>query len=181
MKKPFKYLVEAVNKKEKELKNIIETHYGHNTAPNIDITFDLDRKRVLGMHVYYPKTAKHQIKINAALLNELKYDYINEIFTHEYAHAMVRHYIGFFNNGKKVTAHGKEFKSFCRVFGIEGKATSDIARNSKALENSGRKTQKFIYKCDCNTFEFSIIRHNRSKRGRKYYCRKCGQHLTPAK
>lgn len=176
MKAPFKYLVNDVNSKIAELKKITEERYGKGTAPKIHISYELNSANALGTHIR--KDNIHYLNFNPELLNELKDTYINEVVTHEYAHACVVHYLGYYKNGKRVMPHGREFKSFCYGFGIDGKATTKIAINSKVTKQRKRR-RGYIYVCDCNEYDLSAIRHNRvQKENAVYRCKQCKGSLT---
>ncbi len=174
---PFKYLIEAIAKKEKALKKIIEKRHGAGSAPSITILYNLDSSRALGTY-QFSRSVGHLIRLNCALLNELKEKYIEDVFVHEYAHACVQHFIGSYRGYKKVMPHGIEFKSYCYAFGIDGGATTSVASGSKALADSGRNTKKHSYTCGCHEFHLSTQRHNKILRGATYTCKKCGCKLT---
>ena len=172
---PFKKWEKAVDDKIKELDKIVKEKYGKSL--NVIIEYSLNSSRSLGTHQKIG--AIHKIRLNPALLNELKQSYIDEVLVHEYGHACVSELVGYFQNGKRVMPHGKEFKYFCAMFGIVGKSTSNIAKNSKAIKTSGRTTARYPYTCGCQIHELTTIRHNKIKRGESTYtCKKCGQKLT---
>ena len=173
--KPFKYLVERIEKKRKELEKLTEEQFGKYAYPDLDFDFALDSASALGIcksrqgsdGVYYT------ISLNAALLNELKDEYINEVFVHEFAHAVVgeNYTRDFFN---PIKPHGKEFKFVCSLFGIVGRATTKIATNSKAMKQSGNKQGRVSYSCDCgHDHQVSTRMHNSIKRGRGRKCSLC--------
>lgn len=172
---PFKKWEKAVDDKIKELDKKVKNEYGKSI--NIIIEYSLNSSRSLGTHQKIG--AIHKIRLNPALLNELKQSYIDEVVVHEYCHACVTEFAGYFRNGKRVMPHGPEFKQFCRFFGIVGKSTTNIAKNSKAMKSSGRKTARYPYECGCQVHELTTIRHNKVKRGEATYtCKRCGQKLT---
>lgn len=174
---PFKYLIEAIAQKEKALKKIIEKRHGVGTAPSITIQYDLNSSRALGTY-QFSRSVGHLIRLNCAMLNELKEKYIDDVFVHEYAHACVQHFIGSHRGYKKVMPHGIEFKSYCYAFGIDGGATTSVASGSKALQDAGRNTKKHSYTCGCQDFQLSTQRHNKILRGASYCCKRCGKKLT---
>lgn len=177
MKQPLKYLVNDIDKKIKSLSKIVETHYGKGTAPKISISFDLNRVNVLGA-CKYNDDGSSLLKLNPDLLNEMKEVYIDNVVTHEFAHACVRKYIGYYKNGKKIMPHGTEFKSFCRTFGISGGATTSIASNSKTLTENKKRLNRITYVCDCMEHQMTVIKHNKIRKGEKYICKHCNTVLT---
>ncbi len=180
---PFKYLIEAIAQKEKALRKIVEKRHGAGSAPAITVQYDLNSSRALGTYQLKLVAGKktHLIRLNAALLNELKEKYIEDVFVHEYAHAAVQHYLGSMQGWRRIMPHGAEFKSYCYAFGIDGGATTSVASGAKALKASGRQTSKHSYTCGCQEFQLSTQRHNKILRGATYTCRKCGCKLTKKK
>lgn len=167
---PFKYLVEAVQQKEKELKKKVGAQL--KSAPVVHVNYDLSSVRALGTYQLM-RGHIHMIRLNGSLLNELKEKYINEVFVHEYAHACVEHFYG--SSYQRVMPHGKEFKAFCRMLGCTPAATTGIARDSKVLKERAKTGNRFIYMCDCQEFALTATRHNKIVSGvAKYKCRKCG-------
>lgn len=173
---PFKYLVEAVEKKEAQLKKIIENRRGVGNSPSVTVKYELNSVRALGTYQLV-RGHIHTINLNAALLNELKEKYINEVFVHEYAHACVEYFHVSNTHGKRVMPHGKEFKAFCRELGCTPSATTGIASNSNVFKSSmEKKGNKFLYMCGCQEFFLTTTRHNKIVSGTsKYKCRKCGE------
>jgi|SaaInlStandDraft_4_1057021.scaffolds.fasta_scaffold07027_6 SprT protein len=182
MQTPFKYLVKEIAKKEKQLKKIVEAEFGKGKAPKIEVEFELNSSNSLGTCSNFKNVNDaYKIKLNAAVLNELKQSYIDDVFVHEYAHACVSELVGHYNkfNHKKIMPHGREFKSFCAMFGISGRATTSVAHGSKALKKSGRKIKRVAYECDCQTHEITVNQHNKIQSGAaKYTCRACKSYLV---
>lgn len=83
----------------------------------------------------------------------------------------VAHYVAFeLNEGHYIRPHGVEWKSVMMQLGIRNPKTC----HSMNVGNvTTRKNKTFSYACNCNTFELTSIRHNRSQKGTTYYCRKC--------
>jgi len=180
MKAPFKYLVTDVNKKIKQSIKILEDRLGKNNKLKIKVEYSLNSVNALGTCKYSSETGVSTLKLNPALLNELKDKYINEVVVHEVAHAAVNAYIRP-NTYRRVMPHGKEFKQMCRILGISGAATTKIAKDSKILNSKKKKRATVTYKCDCQTHELSKIRHNRIQKGEATYsCRTCRTKLVKA-
>ncbi len=176
---PKKELVAAIKEKEAALRKVLEKRYVGKIPPVLSILYNLDSSRVLGTYQFVKGTT-HLIRLNPRLLNELGQKYIDDVFVHEYAHACVQHYIGHFNGRKRVMPHGMEFKSFCWMFGIDGKATTTVAQGAVSMK-AGNTTKKHTYVCGCQEFNLSTQRHNKILRGATYTCKKCGTKLTKKK
>ena len=173
---PFAYLVKAINTKANQLNRLVKTHY--NRDIKFCITYDLHSIRALGTCktplALAPERESH-IRLNPALLNELEMAYVEEVFIHEFAHAATDqvHKVNVFN---RIQPHGREFKSMCRLFGIEGKSTTKIASGSKLMKSGGAgKQSKFEYVCGCKgkIHQIGTVRHNRASAGEKYICNIC--------
>lgn len=137
---PNSLLINDIEEKTKKLVKMVEKYHGPGTAPNIKISFDLNSIKALGTHQIKKET--HFIRLNAAMLNELKEKYIDVVFVHEFAHACVHKYYGKRNNDKKILPHGREFKYFCHLFGIPGRAVTTIANNSEVLKQTIKNKRK---------------------------------------
>lgn len=171
---PFKKWETIVSGKIKELNKVVKDRYGKSLQ--VKIEYSLNSARSLGTHQKIGPI--HVIKLNPALLNELKQAYVDEVVVHEFCHGCVTEFVGYFRNGKRVMPHGPEFKQFCRMFGIVGKSTTNIAKNSKAMKKSGRNVSRYPYVCDCMEHQLTTIRHNKIKRGdATYTCKRCGAKL----
>jgi len=159
-----------------ELKKIINYTYP-NIKVHIDIPiikYDSKSSRTLG---YYNPT-KDTIHLDLELLKEDTNLYINNVVTHEYAHYITQKLYGSF-----VKPHGKEFKSICRLFGIDGRATIKGFNNSKVIENRRvkRNIKRFAYTCDCGyNHQISTITHNRIQKGQYRACSICKSILRRA-
>lgn len=114
---------QRILKKRKELNKIIKDAYGFKVKPKIRL--NLNSKRVLGSYHY--SYEEEFIRLNPYLINIHGERYINLVFTHEFAHAVVRKkFPSRTNKGKRVFPHGKEFKAVCRLLGIPGRATATL-------------------------------------------------------
>lgn len=180
MTSPFQVQVNAVNRKIKEVLKTISGQAGKKSVPDFNkftVTYTLNSSNALG--TCRSVGGYHTINLNPKLLNELKGTYIDTVVVHEVCHALVAHNYGFAVGGKRVMPHGAEFKYYAAMAGISGKATTRIATGSKALQNSGRKTSRYPYHCDCSEHQLSTVRHNKIKKGHaSYSCRKCRQPLV---
>ena len=72
---------------------------------------------------------------------------------------------------RKRTHHAWQWKHTMRIAGYVPTRTHDI-KIPKSLS--------YTYKCECQTFQLSKIRHNKVLRGVNYTCQKCGKLLVRA-
>lgn len=170
-------LLDAIQAKIVLLKNIVAKRYPDESSPDVSIKFALKSSRVLGTYQLF-NGCQHVINLNPQLLNELREKYIDTVFVHEYAHACVQHYFGYYRAGKLVKAHGMEFRHFCSLFGIEGKATCNVATNSETLQVLNANKNYFIYACNCRETRFTATRHNKVQRGIFYRCKDCNARMN---
>jgi SprT protein len=132
--------------------------------PKVDFSV---RGRVGGK--YSPRT--HTVMVNMVLFSENVEHYLEQTIPHEVAHGFQRHVYGQYRYGKRVMPHGTEWKNIMRVLGkrpdrCHSYDTSNASRHTVA--------RSFPYKCDCSTYNLTIIRHRRAMKGIGYSCRKCG-------
>jgi len=136
---------------------------------SIDIKLTVVYDLKIGKRIAYWNPQLKQMGLNMQLLEEFGQEYIDEAVVHEFAHAVIsnRYPLGY-DRGKKVRAHGKEFKEVCKFFGIEGKATTEKFSNSKHfIERKIKKMKKVMYECSCREVALTMIRHNRVKKERE--------------
>jgi len=163
-----------VQKKINQLKKYTKRQW--NIDIDISIKYSLSSARILGTCEYIQGSCI--LNLNENLLNEYKDIYINEVVVHEFAHAVIFNlYKGGYNGYKKIMPHGKEFKAVCSHFGIVGRATTNLFKNSTTrLKSSNR--QYYTYNCGCNdNHEISSTIHNRISRGAIYTCKRCKKPL----
>ena len=113
---------------------------------------------------------KQEIRYNAVLLEENGDNFLGRTVPHEVAHLVTRQ-----KYGNRASAHGYEWKSVMRAFGL-----NPTRCHSYDVSNSTVKTVKrgFEYKCSCRTYDLTVIRHKRIMKGAKYTCRSCKTTLT---
>jgi SprT protein len=160
-------VIEKVLIKKEKLDLIIKSFF--DVKMSVEIKLDLESVRNLGLC----KTKKNSfsIHLNQKLLEHYEDKYIDEVFTHEYAHAVVKTIFG-----HKVKPHGKEFKYICSILGIEGKAKTNSFADFKGY--SRKSEYRWVYKCDCTEHTLSTKRHNKIKKlGNIYRCSKCKEIL----
>lgn len=133
------------------------------------IAFDL-RGRGAGLAVYQPRKHMNQpdlIRLNPALLENHPEEMIEETIPHELAHIVAHRLFG-----PRIKPHGREWRAVMSAFG-----KSPDVQHSMPVEPS-RRLRRYKYSCACPSgVELTSIRHKRARRGTRYLCRKCGQHL----
>lgn len=109
---------------------------------DFEIRYDLFGLTTLGFSSF----GLQLMRLHVGLLQECEDIYINDVVVHEFAHLVTPclYPTGVSRDGRKVTAHGEEFRRICRVLGVEGKATTDQYANSKTLKTivANRKLEK---------------------------------------
>jgi len=143
-----------------------------NINVEVSVSYDLNKTKALG--TYYG--SRKLIQLNKDLLLEFGELYIKEVVVHEFCHAVVHNLYPFgVYQGRKVTAHGIHFKDICGWYGISGRATTDLFRNSEVLKTKKKKSnrRKFLHSCGCTEHSVGIVRHNKISSGASYTCRKC--------
>ncbi|MDR1975353.1 MAG: SprT-like domain-containing protein [Campylobacteraceae bacterium] len=151
-----------------ELKQKALTTYNlkFKTALNIN----LKGYRLIGQCVKKGRKS-YLIRLHGKLLNEFKQEYIKDVLTHEFAHAVQMELF------TKTKPHGKEWKSIMET--LSGKAYKKSNINYCLPKNRTLKT--YLYKCACSQHSITSIRHNKITRGiMTYKCKKCGQIIQPA-
>ena len=113
----------------------------------------------------------NEVRYNAVLLEENNDKFLNRTVPHEVAHIVTRH-----KYGRNATAHGYEWKSVMRAFGLTPTRCHSYDVSNSAISRRNIEKQ-FLYKCACRTFELTVIRHRRIIKGAIYTCRKCKTHL----
>ena len=177
-------LKQLVYDKQNELELILEERLGICILPSVEIDFSLTSIRNLGLcyskpNFNYDSTSfTHIISLNATLLEEFKETYIDEVFVHEYAHAIVNQYFRS-KSYTRVMPHGKEFKKVCSWFGISGKPRTSSFNSSSFISNHKKKKVTWNYHCSCMVHSLSTIKHNKILKGsRSYSCKKCKSSLV---
>lgn len=137
---------------------------------NIDyptVTFDL-KGMAAGQAVAYRNGESSEIRINPVILSENVDDVIRQVVPHEVAHVAVRKIYGWHRN---VKPHGIEWKNMMHILGVPA-----ITRHKYNVKNAVvRNTKYYVYKCVCNTYTISSVRHNKQTSGlASYTCPNCG-------
>jgi SprT protein len=169
----YNTLIDKVNSKAEELIKYSKQNWDIDLA--LVVNYNLKSIRALGSCL--TRNGITTISLNKDLLIEFKELYINDVFIHEVAHAVVDNmYPDGYNDytEERVRPHGKEFKTVCSHFGIDGKATTSLFKNSKSRKSN---IKTFKYHCGCRDFNLTIIRHNKILKGASYKCKNCGKPL----
>ncbi|MDR2789835.1 MAG: SprT-like domain-containing protein [Campylobacteraceae bacterium] len=109
---------------------------------------------------------KYLIRLHGKLLKEFKQEYIKDVLTHEFAHAVQMELFA------KSKPHGKEWKGIVeKLNGAPFKKS-----NINYQLNKGRAMKTYLYKCACGEHHISAVRHNKITRNIMIYrCKKCGE------
>ena len=99
--------------------------------------------------------------------------FIQRTPVHEVAHILTRQ-----KYGARAQSHGREWKYvMSNIFG----KTPDRCHSYDMSDVPTKKLNRYPYKCSCQTFELTTIRHNRIVRGEQIYrCPKCRSILKRA-
>ncbi|MBY5993612.1 SprT family zinc-dependent metalloprotease [Ferrimonas balearica] len=112
---------------------------------------------------------QNRLRFNPVLLAENPEAFLKEVVPHEVAHLLVWHCHG------KVAPHGRQWQGMMRdLFGLEPRT-----RHSFDLASVAPRT--WPYRCDCQSHQLTVRRHNKVQRGQaRYLCKACGSALKPA-
>lgn len=104
----------------------------------------------------------NEIRLNLVLFRENYHAFVNEVIPHELAHLLT------FQHAGKVKPHGHEWQFvMTEIFGLAAQATHQFDITSVA-------GKVFLYRCNCDTHQLSVRRHNKIQRGQaEYRCRCC--------
>lgn len=137
--------------------------------PEVEVVFDL--KGMAAGQARLHDGVRPRIRLNPVLLAENGEEFLTHTIPHEVAHlAVFYHY-----RRRRVRPHGPEWQQLMRRFGAEPRATHTFdVSNSRT-----RRLRTYRYACTCREVELTSIRHNRARRGVRYYCNECGGRLRP--
>ncbi len=136
---------------------------------HIQLNYDLKGTRTIGQCKQL-STSTYLIRLHKPLLDAYKELYLNDVLTHEYAHALQMELYK-----HKVKPHGIEWKRIlCKLHDAEYKNIQK-PRYEKLHELSmARKYRYFDYTCACEKkHKLSSIRHKRIQYGQVYLCKSC--------
>jgi SprT protein len=144
-----------------------EQHFARR-LPCPEILFDLRGQAAGQARIAADRTTV--IRFNQALLNANPKPFLAQTVPHEVAHLVAFHVFGL-----RIRPHGPEWQSVMMLFDAHPQRC-----HSFALEEAPRRRlAQHTYHCGCRAHTLSSIRHNRVRRGQRYYCRVCGQLLVP--
>lgn len=108
-----------------------------------------------------------QIQINLIMLIENQSAFIEQVIPHELAHLITYQQYG------RVKPHGKEWQFMMQtVFDCPANRTHGFAIPATTQK------QRYHYRCECQEYLLTTIRHNRIQRQQvKYYCKSCKTQL----
>lgn len=109
------------------------------------------------------------IRLNPVLMLDNQDEFKQQVLPHEIAHLITFAVFG------RVRPHGQEWQSVMqRVFHLR-------AERTHKMDVSKVTGPRFSYHCQCQSYELSLQRHRKVIQGKaRYYCKKCGQLLTPS-
>ena len=130
-----------------------------------------------------------QMNLNPILLMENVSDFIHRTVAHELAHHVVnkmRSEAGVTRRHKGWSSHGAQWKAVMRAFGAPTSRCHSYDTSNAAVRTR-RPQARHAYKCDCDTWIFSPIRHKRAQayisrpdRAEYYQCPKCNGGIRQA-
>lgn len=138
---------------------------------NIKLAFDLSGSYIIGQ---CKKTIDgYTIRLHEPLLNKYNMIYLNDVLSHEVAHAIQMELYQY-----KTKPHGVEWKS---ILSKLENAPYNIKQRPQYDIKTVCSKKRYSYTCKCKTVhELSLVRHNRIKRGIKYICKNCKDFLIEA-
>ena len=158
------YFKHEIIKKKDSLNRVTQSKFGVNIS-GLKILYNLKGQRAGTVN-----PAKKEIRLNKELCLKFPEKMINEVLVHEIAHFVT------FSVSPNAKPHGKEWKYVAKTLGLDNPKTTHNMPTTKA-----RKVKGYFYKCGCNTYKLSSIRHNRIKRKEaEYACKYCGEKLRKA-
>lgn len=104
---------------------------------------------------------RNELRFNAFMYQQRPDEFLNSVVPHEVAHIIVYQIYGL-----SVRPHGKEWQAVMRkVYNLSPDRTHTF--------DVPPPKQSFQYQCDCQTHQFTKLRHNKTLRGTEYICKRC--------
>ena len=132
----------------------------------LPVFFDLSG-RLAGMYKVHGRT--RCIRYNPWLFARYYEENLAVTVPHE-----VSHYLTDTIHGRRgIRPHGKEWREIMALFGADDQVIADFDLSGIP----GRSYQTEDYRCACRSHRLTHIRHNRIRRGWRYYCKSCNTEL----
>jgi SprT protein len=112
---------------------------------------------------------KNLVRYNAVLLTENVEDFLGDTVPHEIAH-LIAHQV----YGKRISAHGQEWKSVMRAFGVEPSRTHSFDTTNSAVGGT------YHFTCRCGTVHKISSRRKKAAYAGRMICKRCNTRLVPA-
>jgi SprT protein len=141
---------------------LAETHFSMRLRlPSFDMT-------LRGLAAGRADLTRWHLRFNATLLRENREHFLKHTVGHEVAHLVT-----FALWGRRAKPHGHEWRAVMAVYGLPAHAT-----HRYDVSNIPRRRSPYVYRCRCeNDVFFGSLRHKRTRRGVRYFCRRCGAPL----
>ena len=149
------------------LNKIVEGLY--KLSLNIKFLTNLKGCRIIGQ---CKKVAKNSyiIRLHTKLLEEFGQEYLDDVLTHELAHAVQMEIY------PKSKPHSREWKNIVET--LSQKKYSTKNKIDYRLNEFSKNKKKFVYICKCMEHHVSSIIHKRISQKRYFYnCKKCKEVL----
>lgn len=157
-----------INKVFLALNEKIKEHY--KLSLNIAFLVNLKGYRIIGQCKKLSKN-NYIIRLHVKLLERFGQTYLNDVLTHELAHAVQMELY------PKSKPHSHEWKSVVEF--LSGIRYSPKNKIDYGLNELSKNRKKFIYTCKCMEHHVSSVIHKRiSQKSHFYNCKKCKEILT---
>lgn len=143
-----------------ELIACANSHYGL-TLGMPEIRFDLR-----GLNAGQADTQNHSLRFNRELLLTQPRHFLHHTVAHEVAHL-----VAYVMHGARIRPHGPQWRAVMEFF------DADPSRCHNYPARPSRRLRQYSYYCGCRRHRLTSIRHNRARRGVRYYCVDCRERL----
>ena len=126
----------------------------------------------------FSRTGSNNLTLNFnSIIMKDNWETFEQTIIHEVAHMCAFIWKGTeYTRSYKRIIHGKTWKDIMRFFGARVERCHNYNTDNVPSVKKNKKTS-YAYKCSCQVFNLSSIRHNRALKGKIYYCKKCGTNL----
>lgn len=132
---------------------------------NLEVRFDLRGMAAGQMHL-----RANLLRYNLVMAERQLEVFLSTTVPHEIAHAVCQTL-----HGRRARPHGPEWRRICVALGGDGRRCHNF------VSVPARRVRRFRYICACRSWDLSVIRVNRIRRGARYHCRRCGESLKAAR